>query len=873
MQEIIIGLNDKDFVSGMIKSLKTVDEFGEKVDDLNKKAKENTKARIVENEKVSSSIKAMTIQTNQLATAQSKANESQAKGLIATLVEMRKQSKQLDELDGKIQAQEKKYIDLQSKKNELSANDKERIEEVNLELEAQAEVIQNLKGEYNKTADSFDKNQGKVQAGFGKFVNFAKLGALAVVGAVAAIGGGLLKLAFENDAVADKFDKVKEKGEEAFAKIGEILAPVLFTVLQFAEVAIDAFSRLTKNFNSDIGVSIGATLKGLAGGISAFVSNVKTAFQVGAINASNLGKSFKLAGLEIAGLFSDSSKRKAEILRKEIADQSKEAKLLKENYISVTGAFKEMREKGNKELKALADGGLFSARKATEAQKKAVADLTKEYERLFKELKSNLQAENLEALDPISRLQEQQKIAIANLEKQKVALINAATKLDKGNISEIEANYSELANLINDRFGNEISRLISSTFGNEFIPNLFKQGQEDKARAEEQAKILATDLVEIFAKVYGVELEKGLIKVEPPTLDIPAAEFNTQEFEQGLLDQLDVVGQNIQGAIQGVLDNEVVNASIEFFDNIAGSLGSVYESQIGQIDLVIAKAEEKVDAIENSLERELELQKLGLANNADALQEDYDTQLEILEEANAKRLVIEEKQARLSLIQDTIQQGSSLLTASANIFSTFSAIPVVGVPLAIAAIGTMFAFFAKARIEAKKLVDQTFLYTGARKVGDSFGYADKGGSDDKRSHGYSVVNRATGEDTGVVIGGSEMINKQSVSEKHGDALWYLNQNEEAFKNVNLLNLFKGFVEVDERPALKQNAKSLKGSLTLVNQTKKEKIFTAEEMDIALNKMASKLITYFEKRPSAVPISDSTKSIKYQTAYNKTQLDL
>lgn len=52
---------------------------------------------------------------------------------------------------------------------------------------------------------------------------------------------------------------------------------------------------------------------------------------------------------------------------------------------------------------------------------------------------------------------------------------------------------------------------------------------------------------------------------------------------------------------------------------------------------------------------------------------------------------------------DTLVQVSGLITASTDIFKTFAKVPVVGIPLAIAMIGTMFGAFAAIKLQAAEI--------------------------------------------------------------------------------------------------------------------------------------------------------------------------
>jgi len=162
--------------------------------------------------------------------------------------------------------------------------------------------------------------------------------------------------------------------------------------------------------------------------------------------------------------------------------------------------------------------------------------------------------------------------------------------------------------------------------------------------------------------------------------------------------------------------------------------------------------------------------------------------------------------AKRQLIADTIQQGQSLITSSINIIKGFSSIPVVGLPLGIAAVGTLLAFFAKTKADAFKA---TKLYTGAEKISDHFGYGQKfGDSDLNGGSGYRLINERSGKPTNVIISGNEMLLPERISR----------ENETFFNSLragyyNGLNLDEAVMFYKEHKGFE---KRLGGSSTIVN---------------------------------------------------------
>lgn len=139
--------------------------------------------------------------------------------------------------------------------------------------------------------------------------------------------------------------------------------------------------------------------------------------------------------------------------------------------------------------------------------------------------------------------------------------------------------------------------------------------------------------------------------------------------------------------------------------------------RIEMADVAIESAEREREAAKEVLDYEREARANGYANNVELAQREYDEKLAI------ERQAIKEKQ-KLQKIQesiDTATQASSLITATANLWSSMSGIPVVGAILAAAATATMFGSFIAAKVQAHKVAGV--------KYGDGMSeYLDYGGS-------------------------------------------------------------------------------------------------------------------------------------------------
>lgn len=120
------------------------------------------------------------------------------------------------------------------------------------------------------------------------------------------------------------------------------------------------------------------------------------------------------------------------------------------------------------------------------------------------------------------------------------------------------------------------------------------------------------------------------------------------------------------------------------------------------VDLANAKAEaakEATEAAQEEYEKEKALLEAGYASRVEATWAEYQEKKAAQEQAEKDAKAAAEAQQQLNEISTL----GSLVTASANIWKTFTEIPVVGVPLAIAAIGTMFGSFLAAKMKAAQV--------------------------------------------------------------------------------------------------------------------------------------------------------------------------
>ena len=150
------------------------------------------------------------------------------------------------------------------------------------------------------------------------------------------------------------------------------------------------------------------------------------------------------------------------------------------------------------------------------------------------------------------------------------------------------------------------------------------------------------------------------------------------------------------------LDSDQQSALNTAIDSVKDSIGSLVDSWNQAAEAAVNAANAQVDAAQRTLDAEIEARNAGYANEVETAQKELELAKKNQEKANKER----EKAQKAQLAADSITQASSLITASANIWSSLSGIPVVGPALAAAALVTMWASFAAAKIRAVQVSKQ-----------------------------------------------------------------------------------------------------------------------------------------------------------------------
>ena len=398
----------------------------------------------------------------------------------------------------------------------------------------------------------------------------------------------------------------------------------------------------------------------------------------------------------------------------------------------------------------------------------------------FKELKKKLDEANIDT----EQAQEQHgkniqqirlkyylaQLALQNaaLEAEKESLANGLAELEKldADSAEERIRIAKEAKVIQDQFAEINAANFEATQLN-LRKAFFARARSadeiqefEKRLADEKEKF---DLQQQAAQLQRIlDFDKTLTETERLLLEKRIA--NLQEA-------IAQVGQNEEGkkpfTLQSLLgfSDEEFAALEDGVSRIIDSINQVLDARIEAARKERELADERVKLAEETVEKEKEQQENGNANKLALAQKNLADE----KAARDKALKEEQDAVRAKNALETLQQTTSLITASANIFQSLSGIPFVGVPLAIALIATMFTAFAAAKINATK-ASKTPLRKGGKLSGP-----------DHESGGIDIL--IGGKPSQYEAEGDEWVINRRASNEHDRFLHRLNSGK--FRGVDL----------------------------------------------------------------------------------------
>ena len=407
--------------------------------------------------------------------------------------------------------------------------------------------------------------------------------------------------------------------------------------------------------------------------------------------------------------------------------------------------------------------------KILDEQKKA-KNLTKEQEQYLTEIIKNLeterQQERLAIIDKYYQLEQAhyRKVRQGILDSYEELLVVEEEKLDEedftisGKYDKILANISTQITASRDKLNDTL------------INGNYKEAKEEGAILKDllAEKIKAEG--EYKKAVLKMRLETGAITKEQYEIELANINAAIDKAIRQLtgksrrkMDIWDLLLGETQkdeyGNVFKKLDDEgkaFVNQLIDSLDTAMEYMDEFMDKRIEMAEIAVEAAQKESEAAKSALESEMEARANGYANNVDLARREYEEKLALEEKA------VEEKK-RLQKVQegiDTLTQISSLVTATAQLWASYSSLPGIGQALAIAAIAAMWGSFAAAKIQAAQLANaKTYGEGGTEYI--NYGGSHASGND--VDFGRTKDGRARRVEKGEVV---SVINKKNV-EKYG----------------------------------------------------------------------------------------------------------
>lgn len=211
--------------------------------------------------------------------------------------------------------------------------------------------------------------------------------------------------------------------------------------------------------------------------------------------------------------------------------------------------------------------------------------------------------------------------------------------------------------------------------------------EQEKARWQEQIRL---------AETGGLDWSQE---------QIDAAKSTVKGIDRELSELDDFIANIGKKGLGGTLleklgfDDDQIDALGDAVNIVLEQLQSIANAEVELAEQAVEAAEKRVEAAQKAYDAEVEARNNGYANNVATSKKELEQEKKNQQEKQKQLEAAQKRQENLN----TVIQASSLITASANLWSAFSSIPFVGPALALAAIATMWTSFAVAKIKAKQV--------------------------------------------------------------------------------------------------------------------------------------------------------------------------
>ena len=347
---------------------------------------------------------------------------------------------------------------------------------------------------------------------------------------------------------------------------------------------------------------------------------------------------------------------------------------------------------------------------------------------------------------------------LENQRKQEILANKQKTEAVRQDEQDINAKYDNLI-LQQDRQFNERRKTeeINQQYDlrNSEI-DLLNTTEEEKTQLRLQAERDRLQQLLALAQAGLTQISDAEIATVKNTIaainnEISKSQKNAKQYG----DIYDLMGDSLQKIFPKADDAMIQNAmtGIETYVSFSiDQLGQLLDANVQLKEQQLQNAQEEVDAAQSKVDAEIEARNNGYANDVATAQKE----LQLAKKNEQQALKEKQKAQKQQQALDTLTQTSSLITASANIWSSMSGIPIVGPALAIAAIASMWASFAAAKIKAREVTKtedaeygeggMEFLDGGSHQSGNDVDLGTMPDGRRRRAEGgeaFAIINKAS----------------------------------------------------------------------------------------------------------------------------------
>lgn len=211
--------------------------------------------------------------------------------------------------------------------------------------------------------------------------------------------------------------------------------------------------------------------------------------------------------------------------------------------------------------------------------------------------------------------------------------------------------------------------------------------EQEKARWQEQIKL---------AEAGGLDWSQAQIDAAKST--VKGIDRELSELDDFIIN---IGKKGLGGTLLEKLgfDDGQIDALSDAANIVIEQLQSIMDAEVELAEQAVEAAEKRVEAAQKAYDAEVEARNNGYANNVATAKKELEQEKKNQQEKQKQLEIAKRRQESIN----TVIQASSLVTASANLWSAFSSIPIIGPALALAAIATMWTSFAVAKIKAKQV--------------------------------------------------------------------------------------------------------------------------------------------------------------------------